>query len=363
MNGPRPHTGGPVGPGGPLRDLAGSPAWFLRDLDPIQGTAVLSPMDEASYRASSFLDNRIRRAGPRDLAVDLDALLDLAARSGVRRRPIHYIFHVGHCGSTLLSRLLGELPGLLALREPPLLMGLSRSLRRLHEPGFPISLERWETLFDLALAMLARTWRPDQTALVKPTSHAGNLIPRLLGSTGQERALLLYVDLETYLTTMLRPDTRRETELFARDFRIGDFRRLVPGAAGSVDDYTPGQLAAMSWLLHARELARALDDPALDGRVRLLDFDRFLDAPETGLEDICRFLGQGQDPPTLASVLSGQGGRSAKDPGQRHGPEQRRAELAAARQTYADEIDAGLEWAARMEAAAEPFTGLRARLG
>ena len=360
MNGPIPDSGDP---GDPLRDLTRSPAWFLRDLDPVRGTAVLSPMDETSYRASSFLDNRIRRAGPRDLAVDLDALLNLARRSGIRRRPIHYIFHTGHCGSTLLSRLLGELPGWLALREPPLLMGLSRSLRRLHEPGFPISLERWEALFELALALLGRTWRPDQTAMVKPTSHAGNLIPRLLGFTGQERALLLYVSLETYLTTMLRPDARRETQLFARDFRIGDFRRLVPGAAGSVDDYAPAQLAAMSWLLHARELARALDDPALDGRVRLLDFDRFLDAPEAGLEDICQFFGQGQDPATLASVLSGPGGRSAKDPERSYGPEQRQAELAAARQTYGDEIEAGLEWAAGIEAAAIPFTGLKARLG
>jgi hypothetical protein len=130
-----------------------------------------------------------------------------------------------------------------------------------------------------------------------------------------------------------------------------------------VDEYAPAQLAAMSWLLHARELARALDDPALDGRVRLLDFDRFLEAPEAGLEDICRFLGQRQEPATLASALSGQGGRSAKDPERRYGSEQRRAELASARQTYGDEIEAGLAWAAEIEATAMPFSDLQVRLG
>jgi hypothetical protein len=359
MNGPNPDPGGP---GGPLRDFAVNPAWYLRDLDPVEGTAVLSPMDEDSYRASIFLDNRLQRAGTRDLQVDLEALMGLAARTALPRRPIHYLFHMGHCGSTLLSRLLGELPGLLALREPPLVMGLSRSLRRLREPGFPIPEDRWEALFELALACLGRTWRPDQTALVKPTSHAGNLIPRLLRFTGRERALLLYVDLETYLATMLRPEVRRETLLFARDFRIDDFRRLVPGAAPSVDDYSPAQLAAMSWLLHARELVTALDDEAVQGRVRALDFDQFLDAPVRHLQDLCGLFGQPQDPEALAAIAARVMGRSAKDPKRDFGAQQRRQALAAARGAHRAEIEAGMAWAARVESAAPTFRGLGDRL-
>ena len=43
--------------------------------------------------------------------------------------PIHFIFHSGHVGSTLLSRLLEEVPSQLGLREPlPL-----RSLAELHD--------------------------------------------------------------------------------------------------------------------------------------------------------------------------------------------------------------------------------------
>ena len=90
-----------------LLTMLTSPSMFLRDLDPLRGIATFSPMSEESYRASAFLDNRIVRAGDRDAAMDLDHLLELVRARPRRRRPIHYIFHIGHCGSTLLSKVLG----------------------------------------------------------------------------------------------------------------------------------------------------------------------------------------------------------------------------------------------------------------
>ena len=69
--------------GGPKRGrlaaLLTSPAMFLRDVDPLRGMAYFSPMNEESYRASSFLDNRIVRAGERDIVADLDDLEELFA--------------------------------------------------------------------------------------------------------------------------------------------------------------------------------------------------------------------------------------------------------------------------------------------
>lgn len=358
MSGSNPHE---IGIGSPLRDIATSPAWFLRDIDPIADKAVLSPMDESSYRDSIFLDNRIIRAAARDLSVDLDALLKLAARAGMARRPVHYLFHIGHCGSTLLSRLLGECNGLMALREPPVLMGLSRSLRRLQEPGFPIKSDRWEALLELSLCCLGRTWRTDQTALVKPTSHAGNLIPRLLTFTGEERAVMLYVGLETFLTTMLRPQMRRETMLFARDFRIADFNSLMPGSPASIDDFGSGQLAAMSWLLHAREMAAALSDPSMGCRIKTLDFDRFLASPETMLSEVCDFLGQHPGPDTLSDLLARHLGHSAKDPDRPFDAGLRQQELSAARKTHAADIETGLAWAEQIEGDNAFFRGLQNR--
>lgn len=342
--------------------LLTSPSLFLRDVDPLRGTAVFTPMTEASYRASTFLDNRIVRAGDKDIVTDLDDLLELAATQLSRRRVIHYLFHIGHCGSTLVSRVLGERPCYLALREPPLLMGLSRSARALGRPGFPISHERWTSLKELGLAMLAKTWRPDQWALVKPTSHVGNLIPTVMNHTGRERAVMLYLDLETFLATMLRPHTRRETRLYARDFRVRDYAGQCPGAPTTSDAYDDGPLAAMSWLLHAQEMLAAADDPEMGRRCMFLHFDSFLADPEGVIEKVCEFIG-----PALTkeertrlrdrSLLS----FASKAPEQPYTADDRRQELATSRSENAADIAAGVDWAAQA-CRSGPFSGLIDRL-
>lgn len=366
MNGSRPDT---TSPGPSPGDLAADPGWFLRDVDPIRKQAVFSPMSEASYQASIFLDNRIKRAGPRDIVVDLDTLLRLVRTLDLPRRPINYIFHVGHCGSTLLANVLGSLACFFALREPPMLMGLSRSRRYLGQQEFPISQQRWDQLFDLALRLLGRTWHAGQTALIKPTSHAGNLIPQLMAFTGKERALLLHVGLETYLATMLRTEIRRETMLFAEDFRLRDFAALMadvpelPKLPDTASAYRPGQLAAMSWLLHAHEFAQVMDASVFEGRVLSLDFDRFLEQPERSLAQVCDFFGQRVASEALESHLAAYGGRSAKDPGRHYDKTRRQAELSMARQDHADEISAGLRWAEEMQTPGGPFEGLQTRLG
>lgn len=342
-----------------LEHLIDTPELFLRDVDPLRRRATLAPMTEDSYRASSFLDTRIQRAADRELAVPLDTLLRLVSVRGSPRKDIDYVFHVGHCGSSLVSRLLGELPEFLALREPPLLMGLARSHRRLGEAGFPISRASWDELLELSLVMLGRVWRPAQRALIKPSSHANSLIPLLMRFTGNERALLLHVDLETYLATMLRPGVRRETRLFARDFRLRDFAGLANGAAMAPGDPSDPQLAAMNWLLQAREFAIALDDTALDGRLLPVNFDTFLAAPEATLATICRFLRVAPSQDLLRAVLAGPAAtRHAKSPSIGYDGNQRGRELDAARARHADEISAGMDWARSVTETCQAFTGL-----
>jgi hypothetical protein len=266
---------------------------------------------------------------------------------------------VGHCGSTLLSRLLGEIDGLFALREPAVVMGLTRSARRLAEPGFPISPERWAMLRDIALTMLGRTWRESDTALVKATSDAVSLAPALLNVTGEERAVLLYVDLETFLATMLRPHTRRELKLFARDFRVADFRRLVPDAPADAEAYPDGRLAALAWLLHVRLMAAVLDDPVLGTRALALAFDDYLAEPARWLGEMAAFFGCPQPAAAMATLASGEAAAAyAKGPGQRYDAARRARELAAARSAHGAEIDDALAWAGSVAVAAPALAGL-----
>lgn len=347
-----------------LLTIAHSPELFLRDIDPIRDTAVLSPMSEDSYRASLFLDNRIVRADDRDVGMPIASLAKLLAAQRAPRRTIHWLFHVGHCGSSLLARLLGEVDGLLALREPAVVMGLARSARRLDEPDFPISRERWDTLASIALRLLGRTWREDERAFIKATSHAANLIPQLMRFTGEERALVLYLDLETYLATMLRPETLRELRLYAGDFRLREFRRLAPEQPAAVEDYSPARLAALTWLLNVRELSAPLDDPELAARALAFSFDAYLAEPVRWLGAICEFLERPMTMTSLRNLAHGPLATShAKSPEHAFDVARRARMLDEERTHHARAIEDAMEWAVGLGRRHQIFDGLIDRFG
>ena len=86
-----------------------------------------------------------------------------------------WIFHIGHCGSTLLSRLLPAIAPLLPVREPAVLRTLAESRRASGNPRGRGDDER-SRLFELMVSLVARSYRPDQTALIKAASDCNNLI-------------------------------------------------------------------------------------------------------------------------------------------------------------------------------------------
>src|SRR3546814_11181175 len=98
-------------------------------------------------------------------AVEWKALADDVPRDA--RRDAQYIFHIGNVGSTLISRLLGELPGVLALREPLLLRAFAEMLGPVSPPSPWVDTDG--RLAPLT-ALLSRTFRPDQRATDKSTS-------------------------------------------------------------------------------------------------------------------------------------------------------------------------------------------------
>ena len=105
--------------------------WLAQALDSTAGRARLIAMDRDSYRAASFLDDRMLQQ-PVDAQLvpwpDVEMAIDDDMRSDAR-----WIFHIGHVGSTLVSRLLGELPNVLAIREPRLLRDVALSPPEIRE--------------------------------------------------------------------------------------------------------------------------------------------------------------------------------------------------------------------------------------
>lgn len=271
--------------------LAATPLWFPHLLDPVTDRALLVETPEADYRDSAFLDERSLKAERARHGVEWWHLA--AAFPPETRRDAQYIFHIGHVGSTLISRLLGELPGILSLREPLILRTFAE---RLGERGRPEALWDPESIpgrLDLLTALLSRTFRPEQRVLVKATSFVSEIAAELVPAGS--RALLLYARPERYFETILAgPNSRRELAMTAQA-RLGRLHRACGGESWRLWEMGEGEKLAMAWAAEMASLVRAAE--ALpSGSATWLDFDSFLAAPAGALGSLAAWFGVRLDP-------------------------------------------------------------------
>jgi hypothetical protein len=321
------------------RQLLASPALFLHGMDFDAGTASLTPMTEESYARSVALDGRIEAAGA-EHRIGLDALDRAAIAPRPGRRSLHFIFHKGYCGATLLSRLLGAVDELFALREPPPLDLLGREARRLGGAG-ALTPERWRWANTVNLQLMARSWRDEDYAVVTAPPSCNQIMPGLVGWTPQCRAILLYVEPEPFIAGLMREDRQAREAADMEALYYADFRAIVGDEAPALAEMGPARRAAMVWLAHGHAFRTMTADPAFEGRLLPVDFDLFLGAPAQALSQICAFLGKPVDA-TAAESLTGEAGMM----GGPSGPGARRAELDSLRAAHRAEIDDALRWVA-----------------
>src|SRR5947208_12445349 len=94
-------------------EIARDARWLAQAVDPAAGMVRLVAMEREAYRAASFLDDRLLQQSVDAQIVPWPQVEE--AVSGELRHDARWIFHIGHVGSTLVSRLLGELDGVLAI--------------------------------------------------------------------------------------------------------------------------------------------------------------------------------------------------------------------------------------------------------
>lgn len=242
--------------------IARDATWLAQALDPAAGLVRLIAMDRDSYRAASFLDDRMLQQ-PVDAQVVPWPEVQ-AAMNGELRTDARWIFHIGHVGSTLLSRLLGEIPGVLAIREPRFLRDIAAMPEDLRHP-----------YFEPASKLMSRTFAEDELACVKATSFVSEIAPELVPQG--ERALFMYATPGNYIASIL-----------AGENSMKELRVLAPGRAGRMAKRVTGlpangadaQLAAAAWACEMTSLESAAGR-MLDRSIEWLDFDRMLaDVPQ-----------------------------------------------------------------------------------
>lgn len=324
-----------------LAELKRGPGCLLQDIDLVNRRGLLVVIRETDYRSASFLDHRVLKPDTKGAWFPLPRLMNQAADIKPEA-PAHFIFHVSHCGSTLVSRLLAELPGCLPLREPLAFLNLALARRELGKPVSRLDDTDWDALFDLSMRLASRSYRPGERSVVKTTSACTNLLPPLLNRSQGSRALLLYTDLETWLTTMLRDEKIRENGRYYATAWLTDFMAITDRKDLKLASLTDAEQFALNWLTGMLQFQRARE--TAPDRVLLCDFEGFLAEPAASLRKIAGLFGL--DAARAEEITSGQLMHSyAKNPSQPFNGEQRRQELRQARTQVGAEISAGLAFA------------------
>ncbi|MEO6064355.1 MAG: hypothetical protein ABIP49_01050, partial [Lysobacterales bacterium] len=327
-------------------DLFNSARHYLYALDLAGERADVLDVDR-DFFAAPFLDERaLSGTQIGGWRYPLGDLLAAHAARNAPQRAASWIFHVGHCGSTLLSRLLDRIPSVLGVREPLPLLSLAQAMMERDSPLGRVNPQQVDATLGCVAELLTRRFTESDRIIVKATSSTSLLAPALLTTRPLDRAVLMDLPLRRYLAVYLRDPALRAQA------RADALPRLATWHAWTGDDslrlwqLDDAQCIAFNWRVDTERFARLTADPGTSAQVLRLDGEIFIGDPVATLERVAVFLGlpymfDATGPrDSFSEILS----RYAKQPAQAFDAAARGHELQAAESLYRAEIDHADAW-------------------
>lgn len=320
-----------------------SPDLFVQRIDAIARTALVLRMSVDAYRATSFLDDRLLAHTPDGFIMPYDHLVRWVEAIAAPPRPVHFIFHAGHVGSTLISRLIEEARGVLALREPPTLRTLSQLHDALSRPEPPLASAQVEAWTATQVRLWRRGYDDTKAVVVKTTSDTARIGQTLMHLAPESKAILLNVSAENFLAMTLSAQSLKDLTSKAgeRAVRLTRLLGKIPAATSN------GEGAAMSWL--AEHLTQDRLAHPWPTRTLKLDFDAFLGDPGLHLRAVFHHLDI-EPPPALIRDAAAHPlmQRYSKSPDKAYSAAERSERLKHSKRDNVDEIRRGLAWIDRI---------------
>jgi hypothetical protein len=275
-----------------VRRLFDSPDFFPLAFEP--QAMVLAEMDRDAYNRSIFCDARIASKAPPARA-PIAPLLDYNAAHPTPPPNIGYIFHVAHCGSTLLARALDVKSTNLVIREPMLLRQLG--VQRSAQFGTPAP-EDWRKRLDLATTMLNRRYVANGPVIVKANVPVNLIVDELMAPSPQQAAIAIYFSLEHYLQAILRsPNHRRWVESVSEELKDGIDGLVGPAAPNQTQAITAARLWLAQMLTYDAALRKYPNAASLNA-------EDLFDTPREVTAASFRHFGQTVDEPELDAITS-----------------------------------------------------------
>ena len=310
-------------------------------------------VDQSFYERAPFLDQRaVAGAQLQRLPVQINEVK--AATTGAQSKPMGLIFHIGHCGSTLISRLLGlARDDFFSLREPLPLRDVATMWTERNTAWAIRSEQALLEDMDMLHALWARTFGDGQMPVVKATSFCSLLSADWLSRFSEDRALLLAMAPEIYLATVLGGESYVTDLIGGAKPRLCALSEATGADIAPLHSMAPGEVAAVCYLAEMVNMERAAK--AAPERIMRLDFDAYLKNPADRLLDVSTHFGRTLDGTTLTRVISDPvATRYSKATEYGFTAGERRDRLAQSRTKNAAEIQKGLAFLTRF-AKAQPL--------
>lgn len=296
-------------------------------------------LDEAQRREAAFLDDR---ALPPNAEGGWATLESLLSRSPGEAPAAHAIFHIGHCGSTLLSRLLDTWPDVHGLREPLPLRTLAELWTTRGTPQSRLSPAQADETLRALWSRWSQALAPARRSVVKATSSCNGLAAPLLSQHPAMRAVLLDMPLRPWLATLLKSPASVLDAANAAGERLAWLHDHGHAREVALHQLTLPQQCAMGWFAERlRYTALAQGEHA--SRVLRVDFESLLDDPRGQLLRVAGHFGL--DAARVdGAVASPAWGRYSKAQAHGYGREDRAHDLALSLRKHEAQIAEGEAW-------------------
>ena len=321
-----------------IEELFGVPDLFLWQFDGSQ--ALFVRMDRDAYHNSIFCDQRILATSGDIVRIDCSRLHGFFSGRSPCESGLNYIFHIAHCGSTLLARALDIREDNIVYREPAVLRQLGAEAATGFYGITPPS--EWQQRLNLSVALLGRSYAKDAPVIVKANVPVNFMTQGLLETSSDNRALLLYSSLENYLLAVLKSANHRSW-VAAICTELGPAIETVTGiTAEQREDLSIPEAAANLWMAQIAIFEQIVE---AHSNVRTLDAEVFYSDPESTLQKYFEFIELSMDGSTISDIVKSElFTRYSKDPRQSYDNETRLAQREAIRGQLAGDIGKGRDW-------------------
>lgn len=320
------------------------PRKFLCSISP-QGDYVFYALTASQVADANFLDIKNLK-----LENASHESIPIRAYAGQEQGwPLRYIFHTAFCGSTLLSRALSELPRIMVLKEPDVLMKVSGgSLHSGNESVIPYLMT--------SLKELSQPWTESGAVVIKPTNSVNRLVPEIMANY-PGKTILLYGGLEDFLVSCIKklPAAEEKIRWMAQHLlHQTDLQKKL-----GVDTYYKFNFVescVITWYSQMEYFAKAIERDHLD-QIRMLDMKDMLAKPFETVRAASHFFELQKSDAEIEVSVAREFSRNSKKVETAYTDAERSQEASRVRAQYSDLLRIALEWAANNIAPAAIMPG------